>query len=426
MNNEKNKRPRITTVTLDKTVDKLPEPQIEVKEQAPETEQSFYDENGEFMWDAYEATCPSKTRKPNPHIKTKKGDKVYSRESYAQELYDLMEEMDRQNPVLPLITEGSIYEGKIFAVSQEFISVDIGYRELIYVKYDKETALVKALQPGEETAVLITSNKNNTHVLGSISGGVRHKVFLDLRAGVEEGNTAWVGTVKNMIENGGYIVEVQGVECFMPGSLAGINKLHDFESIIGTEIYVVPVSFSSDRGTIVVSHRKYLQALIPTEIQSIKDNEGVEYTGNVTGTARYGVFVEFNKCLTGMIHINDLDDATSGLFKSRDIKPGDAITFKVKDIVSNTKITLTQKDNIVSNPWNDISTRYQIPSTIEAIIKTKKEYGLFVNIEDGVTGLLHVSELEDGLIDVFNSGDKITVQITRIDTESKKVFLKMP
>ena len=426
MNNEKNKRPRITTVTLDKTVDKLPEPQIEVKEQAPETEQSFYDENGEFMWDAYEATCPSKTRKPNPHIKTKKGDRVYSRESYAQELYDLMEEMDRQNPVLPLITEGSIYEGKIFAVSQEFISVDIGYRELIYVKYDKETALVKALQPGEETAVLITSNKNNTHVLGSISGGVRHKVFLDLRAGVEEGNTAWVGTVKNMIENGGYIVEVQGVECFMPGSLAGINKLHDFESIIGTEIYVVPVSFSPDRGTIVVSHRKYLQALIPTEIQSIKDNEGVEYTGNVTGTARYGVFVEFNKCLTGMIHINDLDDATSGLFKSRDIKPGDAITFKVKDIVSNTKITLTQKDNIVSNPWNDISTRYQIPSTIEATVKTKKEYGLFINIEDGVTGLLHVSELEDGLIDVFNSGDKITVQITRIDTESKKVFLKMP
>ena len=426
MNNEKNKRPRITTVTLDKTVDKLPEPQIEVKEQAPETEQSFYDENGEFMWDAYEATCPSKTRKPNPHIKTKKGDRVYSRESYAQELYDLMEEMDRQNPILPLITEGSIYEGKIFAVSQEFISVDIGYRELIYVKYDKETALVKALQPGEETAVLITSNKNNTHVLGSISGGVRHKVFLDLRAGVEEGNTAWVGTVKNMIENGGYIVEVQGVECFMPGSLAGINKLHDFESIIGTEIYVVPVSFSPDRGTIVVSHRKYLQALIPTEIQSIKDNEGVEYTGNVTGTARYGVFVEFNKCLTGMIHINDLDDATSGLFKSRDIKPGDAITFKVKDIVSNTKITLTQKDNIVSNPWNDISTRYQIPSTIEATVKTKKEYGLFINIEDGVTGLLHVSELEDGLIDVFNSGDKITVQITRIDTESKKVFLKMP
>jgi small subunit ribosomal protein S1 len=127
-----------------------------------------------------------------------------------------------------------------------------------------------------------------------------------------------------------------------------------------------------------------------------------------------------------MIHINDLDELTLPAFKSRDIKPGDEIKFKVKDIISNTKITLTQKDNVVSNPWNDIIERYQIPSTVEATIKTKKEYGLFINIEDGVTGLLHISELEDGLIDVFNSGDKITVQITRIDTESKKVFLKMP
>jgi small subunit ribosomal protein S1 len=113
-------------------------------------------------------------------------------------------------------------------------------------------------------------------------------------------------------------------------------------------------------------------------------------------------------------------------FKARDIKPGDEIKFKVKDVVSNTKITLTQKDNAVVSPWLDIATRYQIPTTVEAVVKTKKEYGLFINIEDGVTGLLHVSELEDGLIDAFNPGDKITVQITRIDIESKKVFLKMP
>ena len=375
MNTEKKKRTRVTTVSLDKTVDKLPEPQIEVKVETSGSDEAFYDDNGEFMWDAYEATCPSRTRKPNPHIKTKKGDKVFSRETYAQSLYDIMENMDRENPMIPALHEGSIYEGKIFGINSEFISIDVGYRELVYVKYDKETDLVKALQPGEETSVLITVSKNNTHILGSISGGVKHKVFLDLRAGVEEGNT---------------------------------------------------VSFLPDRGTIVVSHRKYLQAMIPTEIQNIKDDMGVECVGNVTGTAKYGVFVEFNRCLTGMVHINDLDDATLPAFKSRDIKPGDEIKFKVKDIISNTKITLTQKDNAVVNPWNDIISRYQIPCNIEAIIKTKKEYGLFINIEDGVTGLLHISELEDGLMDVFNAGDKITVQVTRIDTESKKVFLKMP
>lgn len=424
--NEKNKRTRITTVSLDTKVDKLPEPQDEVKVKEYETEgEQYYNAEGEFDWDAYEATCPSRTRKPNPHIKTKNGDRVYSREPYAQKLYDLMESTGVAD-IIPEINEGEIYEGKIYAMTQDLISVDVGYRELIYVKYDKETDQVKSLTAGDEAAVLITTSKSNTHILGSISGGVKHKVFLDLRNGVEDGNTAWVGVVSSMIENGGYIVNVQGVDCFMPGSLAGINKLHDFGSIIGTEMYVVPVSFSPERGTIVVSHRKYLQAMIPHELQAIKDNMDADYVGNVTGTAKFGVFVEFNKCLTGMIHINDLDEETMPAFKARDIKPGDEIKFKVKDVVSNTKITLTQKDNAVVSPWLDIATRYQIPTTVEAVVKTKKEYGLFINIEDGVTGLLHVSELEDGLIDAFNPGDKITVQITRIDIESKKVFLKMP
>jgi small subunit ribosomal protein S1 len=314
----------------------------------------------------------------------------------------------------------------VYAVNSDFISVDVGYRELVYVKYEKEPASVQALKPGEETAVLITSSDYNSHAMGSINGGVKHKVFMDLREAVESGGTAWIGKVTHMIENGGYMVNVQGVECFMPGSLAGINKLHDFTSIIGTEMYVVPVSFSPDRGTLVVSHRKYLQALIPGEIENLKANVGVEITGSVTGTAKYGVFVEFNSCLTGMIHNNDLDEETLAKFRARQIQPGDEIKFVVKDVISDTKITLTQKANETTNPWHDIASRYQIPSVVEAIVKTKKDYGLFISIEEGVTGLLHVSEIGEEIMNVFKNGDPITVQITRIDVESMKVFLKMP
>jgi small subunit ribosomal protein S1 len=127
-----------------------------------------------------------------------------------------------------------------------------------------------------------------------------------------------------------------------------------------------------------------------------------------------------------MIHNNDLDEETLVKFKARQIIPGDEITFIVKDIISNTKITLTQKANAVINPWNDIISRYQMPCTFEATVKTKKDYGLFITIEEGVTGLLHVSEVGEDLMDVFSSGDKITVQITRIDVDAMKVFLKMP
>jgi small subunit ribosomal protein S1 len=422
---DKNKRKRIGDTVVDlkeKTTEK--ETIQEVKEES--TPDSWLDENGDFMWEAYESTCITRNRKPNPHVKTKNGDKVYSREPYAQELYDKMFEVEANNKFIPDVNNGQILEGVIYGVSSDYITVDVGYRQLVYVKYDKEPVEVQALKPGEETAVLITQDDSGNLITGTINGGVKHKVFMDLRDGVESGNTAWVGVVKNMIENGGYIVNVQGIDCFMPGSLAGINKLSDFSSIIGTEMYVVPVSFSPDRGTLVVSHRKYLQALIPNAIRDLKENMSVEKTGKVTGTAKYGIFVEFDQCLTGMIHTNDLDSNTSALFKSREIKPGYEISFKVKDIVSDTKITLTQKTNIEVNPWTDITTRYQIPSVIEAVVKSKKDYGLFINIEEGVTGLLHISEIGGETMSLFNNGDKITVQINRIDVESMKVFLKMP
>ena len=122
----------------------------------------------------------------------------------------------------------------------------------------------------------------------------------------------------------------------------------------------------------------------------------------------------------------DLNPETFEKFKNREIMPADEISFKVKEVVSNTKITLTQIDNVHSNPWNDLSSRYKIPSVVNAQVKAKKDYGLFVTIEDGIVGLLHISELGEDVMKIFNPGDDITVKITRIEEESQKVFLKLP
>lgn len=425
---KENKRTRIGSATDSQKLGQTPEQSVESNNTSKVTSDEhseFYDSDGNFIWEAYEATCVSHTRKPNPHIKTQKGDKVYSREDYAQEMYDMLQNFEINRSIKSSVKVGEIHEGIVYAITQDTISIDIGYRELVYVKAAKEPQEFRNIPVGEETSVLIT-NTDNAHIDGSISGGVKQKIFMDLRDGVESGDTAWVGKISHMIENGGYIVNVQGIECFMPGSLAGINKLADFGSIVNEELYVVPVSFSATRGTIVVSHRKYLQALIPQEIENIQENMGEELTGNVTGTAKYGVFVEFNRCLTGMIHKNDLDEETFELFKNRKINPGDEITFKVKEVVSNSKITLTQKTNVEINPWHDINSRYKIPSVVKAQVKAKKEYGLFVTIEEGITGLLHVSELGEDVMNVFNPGDEITVRITRIEEESQRVFLKLP
>jgi len=425
---DRNKRKKIGLATDKKSLEKKPNSETKRNSknyllESPDKE--YLDDDGNFMWDAYEATCISSARKINPHIKTKAGERVYSKESYAQSFYGILNEFEIDQKIKTKIDVGQIYDGIVYATTPETISIDIGYRELVYVQSNKEPNEYRDIEVGEEVAVLIT-NTDNSYVSGSISGGIKQKIFMDLRAGVESGDTAWVGKVSHMIENGGYIVNIHGIECFMPGSLAGINKLVNFESIVGKELYVVPVSFSMERGTIVVSHRKYLQALIPNEIDKIKDNMDDEITGNVTGTAKYGIFVEFYGCLTGMIHKNDINEETYKLFVNNKIKPGSEITFKVKEIISHKKITLTQKSKSEIDPWYDIKSRYKIPSIVNAEVKSKKDYGLFIKIEDGVVGLLHVSEIGEDIIKAFNTGDNITVKIIRIEEESQRVYLKLP
>ena len=284
------------------------------------------------------------------------------------------------------------------------------------------------MQTGDEVSVIITSlmEDDRQPIMGSVSEGTKQATFQEMLNTIEEQDTAWVGKVNRMLSSAGYMINVKGIDCFMPGSLAGINKLHDFESIVGQEIYVVPVSFSKERKIMVVSHRAYLKTLIPDAIEKLKEGAGEYITGSVTGSAKYGVFCEFSQCLTGMIHVNDLDGDTLARHKNREIEPGEEIKFKVKDIVSDTKITLTQRDDVELNPWLEINKKFKVPSTVKATIKTCKEYGLFVELEEGVVGLLHVSEIGKDNISKYSPKQEISVLITKIEEDTKKIFLKLP
>lgn len=385
----------------------------------------------EFDWEAHEASCPKNLRKPNNKIKAPKGVKIMCHEPYAQDLLNLMMGYEAEVDTVMHVTTGEIHDGVVYSVNQEWASIDINYREMVYVNLLKEEASIrKMLVPGEKVKVQITDNKahsSKSYVSGSVSTGIKTAVIEDLMGSIDKGSTAYQGYVSEMIPGGGYIVNINGVGCFMPGSLAGINKLADFESIVGTELYVVPMSFSQQRGTIVVSHREYLKAMIPSRIEELKENLEAEITGQVTGSAKYGVFVEFNGCLTGMIHVNDLNPELSKRHKSREIQPGEDVTFKIKEIVTNEKIILTQLEKPVKvDPWADIEDRIKVPAQVTGVIKSVKDYGVFVEVEKGLTGLLHVSELPEGLdVKSLNNGDNITVTVTRIESATRKIFLKL-
>ncbi len=376
--------------------------------------------NEDFDWDAYEHGSGTRL-KVNKSIKTKNGkDKVYSFHPDAQKFYDLLEGGSNHSYSEP--AKGGIYEGTVVNVSEENALIDIGYREEVYIKLDKEKQEnIDLLQNNATVSIKVLNEKEDSGaIMGSMSGAIEYMREKELKESIETQNTAYAGTILELIESGGYIVEVNGIKCFMPGSLAGMNKLYDFKSILGKVMYVVPINYSREKGTIVVSHRKYLQTLVPVKIEELKESISEKYTGFVTGTTKFGVFCEFNECLTGMIHSSDLGGEFKAMHSNNSIKPGDEIEFYIKEIVNEKKIILTQ--NPSSDPWRNIDEKYKVPSVVQGKINAVKDYGAFIELEKGIVGLLHCSEYKNKTI---VEGETTDIKINKIDKSTKKIFLAL-
>lgn len=374
----------------------------------------------DFDWDAYEFSGGGGKLKVNKSVKTKGKDKVYSFHPDAQQFYDLLESGGVHSYEEPV--KGGIYEGTVENVSEESALINIGYREEVYIKLDKEKQEnVNLLETGAKISIKVLNEKEDSGaIMGSMSGAIEYMKEAELIESIETQNTAYAGEVLELIESGGYIVKVNGIKCFMPGSLAGMNKLYDFKSILGQVLYVVPINFSKEKGTIVVSHRQYLQTLIPSKIEEVRDNLSELYTGFVTGTTKFGVFCEFNECLTGMIHASDLNSSFKSLHAENSIKPGDEVEFYIKEIVSEKKIILTQ--NPSTDPWRNIDEKYKVPSVVQGKINAVKDYGAFIELEKGIVGLLHCSEYKDKNI---VEGETTDIKINKIDKSTKKIFLAL-
>jgi len=378
---------------------------------------------GEFDWDAFESAFPKRLQ-DNPRIKKHAGDKnqVYSTASYAQELYEMY------NGKLSNLKEpsvGSVVQGTVVFLNKEYALVDVNWREDAMIELKKENPeYLKYIQVGFPIEVLVEAKSQKSalgkSIIASYSKNIEAKKKDEIFDSIGK-PVAYAGTVTSLI-HGGYFVDISGVQCFMPGSLGGMNKLINFESLIGKTIYVMPINYSKEKNYIVVSHREYLKTLVPQEINNLRI--GTEYSGFVTGCSRHGIFVEFNNCLTGLISRNDIVSTNLDDFDNQRIQAGTPINFFVKEIIDNDKIVLTQKVvELSSSVWEGIEDRYQVPSTVTGKVKKIVRYGVFIELEPKIVGLLHKSHLnEDFELEV---GQEIDVKITRIDKESKKVDFAM-
>jgi len=297
--------------------------------------------------------------------------------------------------------------------NQFVFSVD-GFKDDVRIE-DKpnEAKYLKNCNTGDEVDVLITEiNHGQYFIKGSIASLYESRAHENLKS-LEEGEsvTAYV----RALNPAGYDVEITngGVTLpgFMPNTLAGINKLYDPTSIVGDTFQVMIESFSEHEGTYIVSRRKYLQTLIPQEIGNLEFN--TLYGGRVTGTTPFGIFVEFNECLTGMIHKANVTEDWQN--RISEIKPGQEIEFYVKEIIKE-KIILTQV--LRETLWDNIKNG----QIIEGRVKDVKQFGTLVILDDETVGLIHTSEMEK-LGKRFVSGQDIKVKVLSVDRTSRKIFL---
>jgi small subunit ribosomal protein S1 len=294
---------------------------------------------------------------------------------------------------------------------------DGGFKD--YVRVDNKTNEAKYLKNtniGDSVELIILEiNENNFIIRGSIAAIYETKIHETLKSISEDEFV--IGLIKDLTP-AGYSVEIyyEGVtlDGFMPNTLAGINKLHDPVSIIGSKMELMIESYSPEEGTYIVSRKKYLQTLIPTAIKSLQN--GVVYSGHVTGTTDFGVFVEFNECLTGMIHKTNLNPEYQE--RMDEIRPGMAVDFYIKEIIKDSKIILTQI--LRESLWDTI----RVGQTLEGKVKDNKQFGSLVTLDDETVGLIHTSELEKSSRQI-KPGDVVKVKVISVDRMNRKIFLSL-
>lgn len=221
---------------------------------------------------------------------------------------------------------------------------------------------------------------------------------------------------------GGFFATVEGLLTFIPGSLASANRIYDFDSLINTEIEVMVEDYLKSSKMFICSHKKYLEYILPEKIKELDLTK--QYTGKVTGIAKYGIFVEFDKIFTGLIRKDEFTPETLKLFETRQIKPQDDINFYIKEISKfNDRLMLSQ---VTKNVWNILSTYEN--QTINCSKFSERGFGILYefeipDVEYKFRGLLLKKNHSYDDYNKLLRSNNYNLTIEKVDIEEQKIIL---
>ncbi len=334
-------------------------------------------------------------------------------ELYAQSMRDLK--------------EGEIVEGEIIGITMQDIIVDIGYKSEGFISVD-EFRDPEKVKIGNRVEVLVESAEDESgRLILSYTKAQRLQGWQKIADQLDEGSYIDGRVIKQV--NGGYIVDIEGVDAFLPRSLSAFKGMA-IKDVIGTKYKFFITKMNKPRRNIILSRREVIQKErdeVKTKLWE-KIEKGQRRTGTVKGITDFGAFIDLGG-IDGLLHITDMSWSRIN-HPSELVAVGDKIEIMVLDFDrENSKVSLGLKQ-ITANPWEGVEEKYPIGSKIKGKIVNIMPYGLFIEIDKGIEGLLHSSEIswQKKMVnpqEMFAIGDMVEVQIISIDKDTKRISLSL-
>ncbi len=326
--------------------------------------------------------------------------------------------------------EGEVVTGHVVRIDKDEVLVDIGYKSEGVIPAN-ELSIRKSVDPhdevqmGEEVdALVLTKEDQDGRLIMSKKRARFEKAWRRIEAAAESGE-AVEGTVIEVVK-GGLIIDL-GVRGFLPASLVDIRRVPNLDEYMSTKIETKVIELNRSRNNVVLSRRAVLEEERKEVRQQILDRlqPGLVVEGQISNIVDFGAFVDLDG-IDGLIHISELSWSHVN-HPSEILNIGDTVQVKVLDIDRDRqRISLGLKQT-QEDPWQRIVDTYNVNDELEGKVTKVVTFGAFVEILDGVEGLVHISELAGHHVEspreVVHPGDEIRVKILEIDSERRRLSL---
>ncbi len=324
---------------------------------------------------------------------------------------------------------GSIIKGTVVAITKDNVLVDAGLKSESVISIDQFKSLTGEVEVsvGDEVDVSLKATDDGFgETILSRDDAKRHEAWQVLEKAYEEKETI-IGVINGKVK-GGFTVEVSNIRAFLPGSLVDVRPIRDTTHLEGKDLEFKVIKLDQKRNNVVVSRRAVIESESSVERDELLASlaEGIEVKGIVKNLTDYGAFVDLGG-IDGLLHITDMAWKRVK-HPSEIVNVGDEIQVKVlKFDRERTRVSLGMKQ-LGEDPWVAIAKRYPEGAKLTGRVTNLTDYGCFVEIQEGVEGLVHVSEMDWTNKNihpskVVNLGDTVEVMVLEIDEERRRISL---